>query len=122
MNIKTTATERPYESPQPVELASLLTLWGLSTKAASPLLDVDERTVRKWVSGQRAMPFVSLYTLAHRAGKVTIEPGTWRESLGYWDTCRTCGGSGEVGDHENSRECRSCRGHGVKKYKRPQAA
>lgn len=71
-----------YAPPTGAELRALLSRWRLSGAAAGALLDVHPRTVRRWTGDERPIPFAALYTLAHRAAGIGIEPAAWRETLG----------------------------------------
>ena len=73
-----------YTPPTPAELAALTAALGLSRQQVGLLVGSSgdpRRTAGKWLTGQRAMPFASLYTLASRAAGVQITPRGWRAEL-----------------------------------------
>jgi len=73
-----------YTPPTPAELAALTAALGLTRQAVGQLVGSSgdpRRTAAKWITGERAMPFAALYTLASRAADVQITPGGWREEL-----------------------------------------
>ena len=70
-----------YSPPTGTELRVLLRRWSLTGRAAGALVDVDSRTVRRWTGDERAMPFASLYVLAHQCEGLSITPSKWRDAL-----------------------------------------
>lgn len=79
-----------YVPPTPNELRAILKALNLTGAATGKLLDVSDRTVRRWTSGERELSFASLYTLLHRTigRSIGIE---WRSDAGdlrHWpDLC-----------------------------------
>jgi len=70
-----------YLHPSPEAVRSLLTRLGLTQAAAARLLCIDERTVRRYVSGQTIMHFPVLYTLIGRGAGIGVRPDSWRSEF-----------------------------------------
>lgn len=50
-------------NPSPVYMAELVESTGLTQKKIGEILDVDERTVRRWVTGASKAPYVVQFCL-----------------------------------------------------------
>lgn len=50
-------------NPSPSYLAELIESTGLPRKKIAEVLDVDERTIRKWLSGDRQFPYTVQFAL-----------------------------------------------------------
>jgi len=50
-------------NPSPVYVAELVESTGLTQKKIGEILDVDARTVRKWLSGERQFPYLAQFAL-----------------------------------------------------------
>ena len=67
-----------YQPPTPNEVISILSALHLTGAATGKLLDVGDRTVRRWTAGERDLGFAMLYTLLNRKIDMRIDPGNWR--------------------------------------------
>jgi hypothetical protein len=78
--------ERPmdYVPPTADEVRAILASLDLTQTEAGSLVHAGRdpgRGARRWATGERAMQYPTLYTLAHRAGGRTCSPDTWRQDL-----------------------------------------
>jgi DNA-binding transcriptional regulator YiaG len=62
-----------FKSPTPEQISTVLKLHNLTCSAAANLLGVNSRTIRKWTSGEREMPYSSWRLLLIEQGIVDIE-------------------------------------------------
>jgi len=75
-----------YVAPTPEEARALLAAWRLTGSSAAALIDVNPRTIRKWVAAAPPMPFAALAALAAQCGSpwrasARLSPATWRDAL-----------------------------------------
>lgn len=72
--------------PEPAYLRELLARAGISQRAAARALDLDERSIRYYVAGEKEMPYTVQYCLeALAAGGVgdqaqPLDVSTWHEA------------------------------------------
>jgi hypothetical protein len=62
------AMNGPEDEPKPDELRALIARTGLSQRRAAEAIDVSERMMRYYASGQEKIPRAVLYALRYLAG------------------------------------------------------
>ena len=70
-----------FQPPTPNELRALLKKWGATQRGAASVLCVNDRTMRRWMSGEARMTYTALYVLAHQLSGKTISASDWRDTL-----------------------------------------
>lgn len=70
-----------YQPPTPEELRAIMRSLDLTGAGAGTLVGVDSRTVRRWLGGDRRMPYQALFTLLNRSHGISITPEHWREEI-----------------------------------------
>jgi len=59
-----------YHDPDPDYMRSLVEESGLSQRKAAAQIGVDERTMRSWISGDRAFPYSAQFTMEQLANRM----------------------------------------------------
>ena len=73
-----------YVPPTPKELETLIAATNMTRRQIARLVDVSERAVYSWLSGDSPCAYAYLYVLLDRGGLMGTEearPDNWRNSL-----------------------------------------